>query len=164
MPRGWTENLGGGLKAGGVILLGFKKKCNVGSIRWKMNAWDTLSQETTSQISLLRSLENSLGQVLSQVPELPLHFRVPGSIQQWGQLNKTHHCLQGLVHKCSLFTWQWRTATANTRHGCSMPFHFTAALPWQPARTWRASRFVSKWVFCSEKKWKRIMSWSCPSH
>lgn len=39
----------------------------------------------TSSVSLLRSLKNfSLGQVLSQFPEVLLHFRIPGSIQQQG--------------------------------------------------------------------------------
>lgn len=32
--------------------------------------------------------------------------------------------------------------------GCSMPSDFTVALPWQPAATQRASRLISKCVFC----------------
>lgn len=48
---------------------GEKKKrgrYSVDTVQWKMNAWDSFAQETTSLISLLGSLENfSLGWVLS---------------------------------------------------------------------------------------------------
>lgn len=148
MPRGWTENLGGGLKARGVILLGFKKKMQ--------RRLHTKEDECLAHFCPGNHKSDFSPQKTGELPrsgpstdpELPLHFRIQGSIQKRGQLNKTHHHLQGLVHKCSLFSWQWQTATANTRYGCFMPSHFTAALPWQPAWTWRASRFISKWVFC----------------
>lgn len=42
-----------------------------------MNVWDSFVWESTSQISLLGSMENFFhGQILSEFPELPFDFRI----------------------------------------------------------------------------------------
>lgn len=119
-----------------VSFLGFLKNVShVDSIQRSMNAWKP--GELLPWSDPFRSCPLTLGSC-----------RIPGGIQQWAQLSRARCCIQRLVPQCSLLSWQLQMAAAHMRHGCFLPSHFTVALLWQPAWTSRASRFISKCVFC----------------